>query len=82
MKWKTHWWLMVAVLASVCLMAWSGYGQKQRAARATWEYKILDLRQEGNIDQTLNTLGAQGWELVSVQSDGTTSGTYFLKRAK
>ncbi len=83
MKSKAHWLLILTILV-LCVTAWAGYAQKQRSVGTTWEYKVLDFRLERteNIEKTLGSLGAQGWELVAVQSDGTISGTYFFKRAK
>lgn len=39
------------------------------AARKVWEYKIepLDLHFHADAELTLNQLGAEGWELVSVR---------------
>lgn len=71
------------ILLLICLlgMAWS----TQRPAPSTqWEYRLsgkLDIKQED-----LNQLGAQGWELVTIDqrilngSDYTV--TYIFKRPK
>jgi len=39
----------------------------------TWEYKIINIRSENyrldpNAAPQLNTLGAEGWELISITS--------------
>jgi hypothetical protein len=71
------------VVALLCVFGWSGYAQK-KPFPPRWEYKAL--RDQDLSDQTLNQLGAQGWELVSVTAYGDlTSGhsqTAYLKRAK
>ena len=61
-----------------------------------WEYRVLrirDNRKAGGRDSelrarisasqdTLNTLGADGWELVAVRNDGTSEPVFYCKRAK
>ncbi len=44
-----------------------------------WEYNVTELYSDDNHEETLNTLGAQGWELVSVIPGahiGSWSGNY------
>jgi hypothetical protein len=48
------------------------------SAPEQWEYKIIGCIPESE----LNKLGVQGWELVSVQSQGTSCYNYYLKRPK
>jgi hypothetical protein len=63
------------------------------AKMATWEYKIKRTtksmwsgKDKTNVDQLLNNLGREGWELTSVVPD-TTTGTllgyhFFFKRSR
>ena len=76
--------LFLLVVALLCAFGWSGNAQRRSAKPTTWEYKAL--RDQDLSDQTLNELGAQGWELVSVTAYGDLSTghsqTAYLKRAK
>jgi hypothetical protein len=46
-----------------------------------WEYKVLSLpRLDGEKEEKLNSLGDEGWELVSVSP--LSNFVAFLKRAK
>ena len=48
-----------------------------------WEYNFYSVgleRDEGNIEEALNKLGDQGWELVT--SYATSLRVFVLKRAK
>ncbi len=51
-----------------------------------WDYKVYQTGMKfrnaaGQMENDLKSLGAQGWELVSVQNiGGTTSFTCFLKK--
>ena len=59
-----------------------------------WEYLVLriDDRRQGNTsgsrtrssasEEKLNTVGEEGWELVSVRSDGTSMPVFYFKRKK
>jgi hypothetical protein len=67
------------------VVGWTGYGQK--AARQQWEYKMLYLPDESSEEaslKTLNTLGAEGWEVIEFHQRGidTLSGQYLFKRSK
>lgn len=75
--------ILLVLVALLSAFGWSGYAQK-RPPKTAWEYKAL--RNQDLSDQTLNDLGAQGWELVSVAAYGNpgtgSSQTAYLKRAK
>ena len=42
MKLKTIWFSILIIFAFLCVVGWTGYGQKQNASKVTWEYKIVD----------------------------------------
>jgi hypothetical protein len=71
--------LVILVAAMILCFA---VGAKQGRDKSTWEYKIIIIGEVNqprtNDEKTLNQYGADGWELIS--NDG--QGTYFLKRAK
>lgn len=69
--------LIVAVL--MCMAAWNVYAQRSVPLRQNWEYKV-DL--EGKLD--LNSLGAQGWELVTAVCVGNNASNcwLYLKRPR
>jgi hypothetical protein len=72
--------LLLVLIALMCLVGWTGYGQGHSVpVRETWEYKEASLGT--NDEPMLNTLGAQGWELVAVTVE---NGHYwaYMKRAK
>jgi hypothetical protein len=50
-----------------------------------WEYKIpsFDLKFEASVEQSINMLGTQGWELVGVApTPGGTMARFLFKRKK
>lgn len=78
MKLKPHLFLLLAVVAVISSAGgWVGYGQKQSPPRVAWEYKIVNESDK----VSLNDLGAQGWELVTVEMGGAQE-VYYFKRAK
>lgn len=77
MKLKPYLFMILAAMAFICLGGWAGYGQKQGSSRAAWEYKIVNESDK----VSLNELGAQGWELVTVGMGGAQE-VYYFKRAK
>jgi hypothetical protein len=77
MKPKSYLFLIFAAIAFIAATGWAGYGQKQSPSRAVWEYKIVNESDK----VSLNELGAQGWELVTVEMGGAQE-VYYFKRAK
>ena len=77
MKLKPYLFLILAVIAFIGLSGWRGYGQKQSTPRTIWEYKIVNESDK----VSLNELGAQGWELVTVEMGGAQE-VYYFKRIK
>lgn len=53
----------------VCVSAWLGYAyaQKTAASGPRWEYMVFTATPTAPLQDQLNHLGAQGWELVCVQ---------------
>jgi len=56
---------------------------EQDAALTKWEYKCV-AAQDHHVIETLNPLGAEGWEISTVRERGTFDGgdLYCLKRPK
>jgi hypothetical protein len=78
MRLKPCLFLMLAAIALIVLGGWSGYGQKQQSpSRTVWEYKIVNESEK----VSLNEMGAQGWELVTVAMGGAEE-VYYFKRIK
>ena len=80
---------LVVFIALMCLLGWVGRGwsQKSNGSRKVWEYKVGAAALQGtpSVQDQLNQLGAEGWELVSVEGVRTTippSAVYYLKRAR
>lgn len=77
MKSKTNWAIVVLALGFMIIAGWTVYGQKQSAPRTVWEYKVVS-----ETDKlSLNDMGAQGWELVTVEMGGAQE-VYYFKRVK
>ena len=82
--------LVICLLALLCLVGWTTYGQKQNS-KTTWEYMVKEDHSLYAPQATdLKALGADGWELIAVtvtrrdqmvnQIDIETK--YYLKRQK
>lgn len=83
MKSKTNWPVLLLALGLLIIAGWTVYGQKPSAPttptvpRTVWEYKVIS-----ETDKTsLNDMGAQGWELVTVEMGGAQE-VYYFKRVK
>ena len=74
---------MVLLVVVVTLVGWTT--QARSSARTAWEYKVVS---DSDLYKTdMNTLGADGWELVAIlpsMQDGTTTGTsaFYFKRPR
>ncbi len=77
----------VILLASIGTAAWSSMGQSQRGTRLSYEYHVIDdfsnnIRAEEGL-KTLNRLGDQGWEVVTVVPESRSyPPKIWLKRVK
>lgn len=78
MKSKTNLTVLLLALTVLVIAAWTVYAQKPVApTRVTWEYKVVS-----ETDKvSLNDMGAQGWELVTVEMGGAQE-VYYFKRVK
>jgi hypothetical protein len=77
MRAKLSWPIILIALSILTFAGWTVYGQKQSQPKVTWEYKVVS-----ETDKiALNDLGAQGWELVTVEMGGAQE-VYYFKRAK
>ena len=74
--------LSLVIVVLLCVVGWTSYAQRRGPERTVWEYKSIASYQIGfRGDETLNQLGAQGWELVSAAGDSSGL-TFTFKRAK
>lgn len=90
MKMKLKIALAIAAIVLFCLVGWNS--KAQSSSRDPWEHKVITqygstVTMPVNMNE-LNNAGAEGWELVTVLSEGeVTRGTlkqikvsYFFKR--
>ena len=76
------------LIMAVGLAGWSGYVQARRtgAALTVWEYKDVEITSATNATAKLNSFGAQGWELVTVtttcSASGSCTSTAYMKRQR
>jgi len=73
--------LSLAIFAFLLIGGWMAHSQTQRsnAVRQTWEYTWVSWKTVG--DAGVNKLGADGWELVTVQVRNQDE-FYYFKRPK
>lgn len=68
-----------SLLLLFSFIGWTAAGQKKDSTnRQAWEYK----RTVPVSEETLNQLGAEGWELVATQANSTLGSFFIFKRAK
>lgn len=69
--------MVLIAVGILMIVGWTVNGQKQSAPRVVWEYKVVS-----ETDKIpLNDMGAQGWELVTVEMGGAQE-VYYFKRVK
>ena len=59
------------------VVGWTVYGQKKSSSKSTWEYRYAVNQ---TVDQ-LNSLGAEGWELVGFEFAEYNHRHFYFKRA-
>ena len=74
MKTRAH--ILLFIVTLLCLVGWTGHGQKKTPEQTRWEYKAVGLSTAYPDEKALNSLGSQGWELVGVSD--VSGGTYYL----
>lgn len=49
-----------------------------------WNYQVIEVADASKLQETLDSSGAAGWELVNAtfESNGTPAGTYKTNRAR
>ena len=84
---KNRFFLSLFVALLLCLAGWAELAKAQRSSqyRQTWEYKLfLPVAPGPSLQDQMNQLGAEGWELVAVRDE--VSSPYrvvcFFKRPK
>jgi hypothetical protein len=81
---KTKLFLLLAVFVLLFSVGWVSYGQKENSR---WDYTVVHASGIADTQFQLNSLGAAGWQLVSVSevptgNPGQSLVTLYLKRAK
>ena len=80
---KTPRLIVLLLIAVLVVAAWTAQGQKQNAAKVQWEYKIYALKMDEDLtEERLNQLGAEGWELIPMRTEGVNKIYYHFKRQK
>ena len=84
MKFRLQW-LLILVLSLICLAGWGANSQTRNSPG--WEYKFIEAPPDRQAQGQLDTLGAQGWELVAVErtvfnGQSYSTAIYYLKRRK
>ena len=78
---------VIAVIATLYVGGWTVLGQKQNkvihrsrvtAHAPAWEYKVTFRL----VEDELNKLGAEGWELVAIQSPDIDNTLLYFRRRK
>jgi hypothetical protein len=70
------------VVALACLMLAAGCATPAHPSASAWEYTMAGDKDDAALKKTLNSLGRDGWELVSVYSEENGWHQAVLKRAK
>ena len=77
MKTRRSWLITIAIIIALFVAGWTASGQN-KTQRTSWEYKTV----QGRLgDAQLNQFGSEGWELLTVASDGAQL-SYYFRRAR
>jgi hypothetical protein len=84
---KNKFYVSLVVALLLCLVGWTGHAVAQRSSREwqAWEYKLfLPVAPGPSLQDQMNRLGAEGWELVAIKDDVTSPYRVvcFFKRPK
>jgi predicted negative regulator of RcsB-dependent stress response len=80
--------LSLVIITLLCVAGWTSYGQKSTQPQVAYEYQVLsDPTETGSMEEgrnKLNELGAQGWQLVSINYERgvTAPAKLYFMRAK
>ena len=78
--------IALLIVASLSVLAWNSHSQTEKARSVSYEYQVIpDPTASQGQDQglnTLNLLGAQGWEITGVVQRGENPPTLYLKRTR
>ena len=76
--------IALLIVASFSVLAWNSHGQTDKRS-VSYEYQVIPDPTASQGHQglnTLNLLGAQGWEITGVVQHGENPPTLYLKRVK
>lgn len=81
---KSKWIAVLIVLAAMLALGWTQVSRDPiNKITNKWEYMSYRASSLGPNDQEMNKFGAEGWELVAIQSASETSSPrYIFKRRK
>lgn len=85
MKLGIRWFSVSLIVLCLTLVGWTAYGQRAKAPRAVWEYKMVIVPRTSNQAQVImNENGAEGWEIIQARfpSDDRNDLVLLFKRLK
>jgi hypothetical protein len=71
---KNKFYVSLIITLLLCLAGWTAHARAQRSGRVrgTWEYKLfIPVAPSPPLQDQMNQLGAEGWELVLVKDNVT-----------
>jgi hypothetical protein len=74
---KNKLFLIIALISLLCLAGWTGHAAKPSPQPTVWQYKVLANSWD---EKDFNNLGAEGWELVSIDGSRGDYVRAFFKR--
>jgi Domain of unknown function (DUF4177) len=71
MRSRIRWFSVALIFSFLILAGWAVHGQKAKASRVAWEYKMVFVPKTSDKAQTImNENGAEGWELIQARFPG------------